>query len=628
MNATNGVATFGNLAINNAGNGYSLIASSSSLASAVSSAFTISNPAPTALSFNGMPSSLVAGTCSGALNVVSVNSSGVADAVLTNTTVTLGASQGSLYSDSACKSVITSAVIAKGSSSASFYAKSNSAQGDSITAQATGLTQANASIQITASSPYQLAINSAPQTDKEGACSSALAIGLQDAYGNVTKAGNGGIAVGLSGTTLAFYTDSACTKSASSISIASGGSSVNAYFMGSAAGSDTLKIAATSLVSAIQTETITNTSTQPMCNQPLSTVPVPNAPHGIFSLQFAGSSATKIPSTSAAIMDAPTVCGVTMNVVWAFVDKGPDANGVEQYDWSFVDEQMAPWLALGKSVNLVVWGVSDNLPNDATPSYVLNNPNYKYVTCNWSNPPIDNVQLPVYYSPVYMNAYQIFLKAVIQRYGNNKNVGYIRAGLSKGGEVMPTCMTQMEAYSGVSNSKDFYAQVWEPYLAAMTKFQKEVLSTVSGASTYLMAAIDTDTTWETANAVSLGMGFGNQGSALSDVVAYNSGDTSGCSGNWCELFTEYHGQVPLELQQFATSDPTNQAGGEGSLAVLIPFEVKLYAQILEIYENDLALAYDQNNSEYKKYCPNGPPCAYSTDYQNAFQNAASVLGGR
>src|SRR5262249_25732637 len=58
--ASSGVATFGNLSINNVGNGYTLVASSGSLTSATSSAFNITATVPTHFSIAG-PASSTAG---------------------------------------------------------------------------------------------------------------------------------------------------------------------------------------------------------------------------------------------------------------------------------------------------------------------------------------------------------------------------------------------------------------------------------------------------------------------------------------------------------------------------------------------------------------------------------------
>ena len=47
---------------------------------------------------------------------------------------------------------------------------------------------------------------------------------------------------------------------------------------------------------------------------------------------------------------------------------------------------------------------------------------------------------PVYYVDPFKSYHKTFIQAVLNRYGANPNVGYIRFGLSKGGEASPTCL--------------------------------------------------------------------------------------------------------------------------------------------------------------------------------------------
>ena len=294
-----------------------------------------------------------------------------------------------------------------------------------------------------------------------------------------------------------------------------------------------------------------NSTPSPLCNQPLPGIAAPYAPHGIFELEFPGQSVT--PSVQTAIQNAPTVCGGNIFVVWSQIDSG---NG--QYNWSPVDTLMAPWIAAGKSVNLIVWGVSDSSSNDATPAYVLSDPAYQSVSCaNEGTPTL--YSYPVYYSPGYKNNYKTFIQAVLNRYAGNPGVGYIRFGISRGGEAFPTCLTQMMALGGYSTIAQFDAE-WESYITEMTDFQQTTLNAIalsSGRVVQLMAALNqygtpvqyNVTSFEAQNAVSLGFGFGSQGLQLSDIANYNSGQP--CSSDWCANFVLWAGEAPLELQTIA-----------------------------------------------------------------------------
>jgi uncharacterized protein (TIGR03437 family) len=353
---------------------------------------------------------------------------------------------------------------------------------------------------------------------------------------------------------------------------------------------------------------------QPSCMEPLPGVSAPYAPHGIFALQFPGANPAPINNY---IRQQPAVCGGNLYVVWNQVDQG-----IGSYDWSSVDNLIAPWVNAGKSVNLVVWGVSDARPNNGTPAYVMNDPAYRSVTCQENG---QTLQYPVYYTGSYRTYYSGFIQAVMNRYGANPNVGYIRFGLARGGEVFPTCLTQMMAFSGLTSIGQFNT-VWEDYLTAMTGLQKDLhtgIVSTAGHAVQLMTALDpygspvqyAVNDFEAANARSLGFGFGSQGLSLSDVNSYQAGRN--CGANWCNAFLANYGLVPLELQTIAASDPANAPGGTGSLPVLLPFALKLHTQVFEVYIQDLQVAYDPTSPNYTQY---------GQAYRQVFEQVAAALG--
>jgi hypothetical protein len=352
----------------------------------------------------------------------------------------------------------------------------------------------------------------------------------------------------------------------------------------------------------------------PSCNEPLPGIAAPYAPHGIFALVFRGSNPTPI---SKYILNQPAVCGADLYVVWNDVDRG---NG--SYDWSALDGQISQWTQAGKTVNLIVWGVSDARPNNGTPGYVLNDPDYHSVTCQENGM---TLSYPVYYMDTYKSNYKVFIGAVLNRYAANDGIGYIRVGLARGGEAFPTCLQQMMTFSGYTAIDQFNAQ-WESYVAEMTSFQKKLQAQIIGTAGHaaqLMAAINqygnpiqyNVLSFEAANANSLGFGFGSQGLTGSDVSNYASGKT--CSSNWCALFQTNSGMAPLELQTIAASDPANTPGGVGSLGLLLPFALSLNTQILEIYIQDLQVAYDPTDPNYTQYGP---------AYQQVLTQTAMALG--
>ncbi len=356
------------------------------------------------------------------------------------------------------------------------------------------------------------------------------------------------------------------------------------------------------------------TARNPSCDEPLPGLAAPYAPHGVFALVFPGANPAPI---SNYILNQPAVCGGNLFVVWSQVDHGGG-----NYDWSALDKGINQWVQAGKKVNLIVWGVSDARPNNGTPAYVLNDPGYHSVTCQENGL---TLQYPVYYTDTYKSNYKTFIQAVLDWSGANSNIGYIRFGLARGGEVFPTCLQQMMAFSGFASLTQFNVQ-WEGYITEMSAFQRtlqaQIIST-AGYSVQLMAAINQYgsptqfdvLSFEAANATSLGFGFGSQGLTGSDISNYAAGRS--CSSNWCQLFDQNAGQVPLELQTIAASDPANAAGGVGSLNVLLPFALSLNTQILEIYIQDLQVAYDPTSPNFAQY---------GQTYQQALAKTASALG--
>jgi len=232
---------------------------------------------------------------------------------------------------------------------------------------------------------------------------------------------------------------------------------------------------------------------------------------------------------------------------------------------------------------------------------------------------------PVYYLDPYKSYLKTFIQAVLNRYGANPNVGYIRFGLSKGGEAYPTCLTQMMTFSGFSTLAQFDAQ-WESYMVEMTQFEKGLQDGIlasSGRVVQLMATMTqfgsppqySVNDFEAKNAASLGFGFGCQGLSLSDYNNYHGGKS--CTSDWCNMFKMYAGQVPLELQTIAASDPTDAAGGTGSLTVLLPFALSMRAQIFEVYVQDLQVAYDPTSQYYGQY---------GEAYRQVFEQVAEAAG--
>ncbi len=295
------------------------------------------------------------------------------------------------------------------------------------------------------------------------------------------------------------------------------------------------------------------------------------------------------------------VSGVTVWLEWATADNGPTSN--PQYNFSAFDAQIAPWIAAGKKVNIVVWAVSDTPTNNATPAYVMSNLGSSNITT------CAGEKIPNYFSSAFQLPYEAFMAQVIKHYATNGSIGYIRIGLGRGGETFPSQNFGNDPCTSVFEKKWGWSDTtWTNYVNAMLNYEATLHSPKQ-----LMVGIDSvDSSSmpdsEAATAVSLKMGFGNQGFQQNDITKYPH-----CSSDWCDLFDEYTGDVPLELQTIALSSPQNQPP-VGSLVNLLPFAVSHHVTILEIYTDDWLLAFDP------KYPGNSQ---YGAAYQAAFKAAAT-----
>lgn len=308
------------------------------------------------------------------------------------------------------------------------------------------------------------------------------------------------------------------------------------------------------------------------------------------------------------LMNNPIVSGGNLSVEWGMIDNGPTAS--TQYDWSSIDTEIAPWVAAGKKVNLIVWANADSAgstcPNGAAnPTGNCGIPAYVWTALGSSNYAVCTTQYGTQRIPNYMDRagfqipYQQFMAAVVQMYGSNANIGYIRFGLGHGGETFPvtgwndtsTACGKAFASWGVT------VTTWEAYLAGMLNYEATLTShkqlmvgvTPMGSPNTVVPS------YIAPLAVPLHVGFGSQGLEQSDIANYPN-----CTANWCSLFSQYAKQAPLELQTYLQSCP-DKTCTTGSLVDLVPFAVSHHASVLEIYYQDWLLAFDPSypgNSQY------------------------------
>jgi hypothetical protein len=318
----------------------------------------------------------------------------------------------------------------------------------------------------------------------------------------------------------------------------------------------------------------------------------PPAATGIFAIEFPGEDMTSINSY---LIPQSAVAGDVAFVIWSSVDSG---NG--QLDWSSVESQIAPWWSGGKKTALVVWAVSDSNTIVATPNYVLAQlpPT---VSCTVHDSLYVNV--PEFTAPAFQSAYSAFLKEFFAKYGNDKRIAYIRAGIGGGGETYPNCTAEQEQFYGLTQPS------WQTYVDAMLQVEHANAGSVPmmvALNCYGTPCPDGNPYAFPGNVASLaaqyGFGIGQEALQKSDIVNYQDGQA--CEVNWCGFFTQYSGS-PLHELQFAEPTCPDNSCEVGSPIELLPFAKARGANVVEMSLADLSIA----------YVP--PPGEYTQQYQEA-----------
>lgn len=320
----------------------------------------------------------------------------------------------------------------------------------------------------------------------------------------------------------------------------------------------------------------------------------PSAPHGIFAI-------VSMPVTPAqqAVLDRnvipdATSCGATIVVRWADVDKGPSAS--PQFDWSAVDAVAAPWLAANKVVNFAFEGVGDDAKGLAsTPQYIQSK--VSTVSCAAANTPSRN---PIYWDPIYQDAYRSFLLSAVGHTNDMKTVGYLRFGIGAGTQDVPAIGYRVPACKASWQAAGLTPAQWQSFSVSQLDFQASltpkhpVIVTVNelepGDAT-LAATI-------TADAVQHGIGIAVQNLTKADPAAVDSGKQ--CSANWCGLFDLVAGHGSLLLQTATATDPSGKSA-TGDLATLATFGLGHHAQVFELYPDEWTLANDPSAKGYAQY---------------------------
>lgn len=369
-----------------------------------------------------------------------------------------------------------------------------------------------------------------------------------------------------------------------------------------------------------------------------------------------------------------SVSGVNVLMDWASIESSnAGGTGSGGYNFSAFDSAIASLFTLSgqgspsytKKINIIVQGVTGGCAigntatcgNTSTPNYVFSqgwatangatNPLDVFYGCGYGiaqtiPPTVPPPGFPAVYEVPFTVAYENFIKKVLTRYSTGgasslaPYIGYIRFGLSAGGEVYPFCQ-----------SGNYTQTQWLNYVSSIDSFETGL---TPAPTMQLMTSINqtyfpsnfTYPDTEAQDAAGDSIGFGSQGLQQGDIVSLPCAQDSTTS-DWCYLFNgSYGNSVPLELQTTLLSDPIFQSGDKitagtpsqtGSLKQLIPFATANRAQIFELYAYDMLYAFDSNycalSGATQAYCSGSNrkyPSCYSTVIQNA-ENGVSQSSG-
>lgn len=212
------------------------------------------------LAFTTGAQTRAAGACSGVVTVQTQTSGGAPQSVPLALPVSLSSSSSTLafFSDSGCTAGISTVTVPASGTAADFYFRDTATGTPTLTANASGYSQAVQQATIAAGAATKLAYTTAPQSRPAGACSAPVTVQTRDAFDNPSAVvGITPLSLGASSASLAFFSDPACTAPISGLILAAGASQASFHFKDTAAGSPTVTVGGTGLGTVDQVETIT-----------------------------------------------------------------------------------------------------------------------------------------------------------------------------------------------------------------------------------------------------------------------------------------------------------------------------------------------------------------------------------
>lgn len=222
---------------------------------------TIAAAAPARLTITSPPQTLPAGACSTPVRFELRDPFGNLAPATGALSVELSASPSAgfaFFPSATCAGAVPSVPVTAGATSGTFAFVGLASGVVAVTITSTGLAGDSQDELIQAGPPARLAFTSPAQDVAAGACSGAATLELQDAVGNPSSPSTD-LAVGLASSTptLSLFSDAACSRPASSLTLAAGGTTTAFFFLGTAVGQAVVTASTGGLYpEAQQTETI------------------------------------------------------------------------------------------------------------------------------------------------------------------------------------------------------------------------------------------------------------------------------------------------------------------------------------------------------------------------------------
>ena len=287
------------------------------------------------------------------------------------------------------------------------------------------------------------------------------------------------------------------------------------------------------------------------------------------------------------------ICGAHIVFPWRPIDNG---SGV--YDWSSVEQKIAPWVSAGKKVALSFAGADaiyqqegqDNTTLLATPDYVMQQ--VDVIRCSartTSTGAIKKVPpTPVYWEPGYAENWKKFIRAAIERYQDDPRVAYLRFGVGAADESFPmthagsepTCVAEWNAH-GMSY------QTWLTHALSIIDF-------IGALKPRIPIGFDMNKLgrWDQRP-----LGFASATSAEAAKFGFLVGNEgfSGQDADWNALYRERRRQTQTYMQALTPQDQ-NQRYPRGILPTILQNAHDLGIQLYELAPREYKIAYRPSGS--------------------------------